>query len=226
MNVKHRNRILVALTIFVITALMYFIPQVSIPHKICLPLLCLGLFSIGIAPWQITVALLFSALGDLSGSFKYGADASTDFIAFVGQMLFFALAHVFYVTFFLSQALKNKKKAQKSDGIYLGVVLVVCVALIYIVMDKVVPCVESPVLSICVTCYACIITVMLFTALMQKDLIFGIGAALFVASDFTLAWNMFVSPIPGETYLIMVPYYLAQLLIAGRSVEKVLQARA
>ena len=54
---------------------------------------------------------------------------------------------------------------------------------------------------------------MLASALYQKDWIFAIGALLFVASDYILAWNKFVSPIAAEKYLIMVPYYLAQIFI-------------
>ena len=211
------KRIPAAAVLFLIFALFYFLP-IPVPHKICVPLFILGAFSIGLAPWPITVALFFSALGDLSGSFKATTDGDW---AFLGQMLFFALAHVFYVIYFLVRGFKvmRKNKVQKHDGVYLSMVLALCVIVLYSALTQVVPCVGDKVLTIGVTAYACIITVMLFSALMQKDWIFGLGAALFVFSDFTLAWNMFVSPVPAEKYLIMVTYYAAQAIIAGRAVR-------
>ena len=36
-------------------------------------------------------------------------------------------------------------------------------------------------------------------------------------SDLVLAWNKFVEPLDYERYLIMVPYYLGQLLLFLRS---------
>ena len=213
-----------ALVLFLLTAVMYFVPQVDVPHKIFLPLLLMGLLTIGIAPWQISVALLFSALGDLSGSFKYASSPDGGFLAFVGQMLFFALAHVFFVTYFIAGARKPGK--ERAGSLYLLAAVLVCAVPFITVMRLVVPCVDAGVLRICVSAYAVIITVMLFSALMLRDWVSGIGAALFVTSDFILAWNMFVSPLNGSTYLIMVPYYLAQLLIASRAVQKAGRWRA
>ncbi len=218
---RYKKRIIAALVIFAVFAVLYFIPAVTIPHKIFIPLLTLGLFSIGLAPWEITVALLLSAVGDFSGSFKAGGSPDVQFYAFVGQMTFFALAHIFYITYFIRRALKlrkERKEARKFDGLYLGMVLLLCVILFYTALTRIIPCVEDSVLKICVICYAVIILVMLFCALMQKDWISGLGAALFVFSDLVLAWNMFVNPIPGEKFLIMVPYYAAQLIIASRAV--------
>ena len=78
----------------------------------------------------------------------------------------------------------------------------------------IVPCVENTVLTFCVIGYATIITVMLFSGLRTADPVIAIGACLFVFSDYILAWNMFVSPVEGSRYFIMVPYYLAQLIFA------------
>ena len=54
---------------------------------------------------------------------------------------------------------------------------------------------------------------MLGTALLQRDLMFGAGALLFIISDLILAWNKFVSPIEYSSVFILVPYYGGQLLI-------------
>ena len=38
-----------------------------------------------------------------------------------------------------------------------------------------------------------------------------------IFSDFIIAWNMFVEPVPYRTYLVLVTYYLAQWLLYIRS---------
>ena len=58
---------------------------------------------------------------------------------------------------------------------------------------------------------------MLLTALLQRSSLFALGAVLFVFSDFIIAWNMFVEPVPYRNYLVLVTYYLAQWLLYIRS---------
>ena len=53
--------------LFLITALMYFLP-IEIQSKIAIPVGIAALASLWVCPWEITMALLFSALGDLAGS--------------------------------------------------------------------------------------------------------------------------------------------------------------
>ena len=67
--------------LFAVTAVLYFIPAVAVPHKIFIPLTILALFSIKLTPWTITAGLAFSALGDLAGSFKMGG-GTQEFYAF------------------------------------------------------------------------------------------------------------------------------------------------
>ena len=40
------------------------------------------------------------------------------------------------------------------------------------------------------------------------------GAALFVVSDFTLAWGRFIQPFHCHRVLVMVTYHLAQMALA------------
>ena len=61
--------------------------------------------------------------------------------------------------------------------------------------------------------YAVLITAMFGLSLMQRSPLFAIGAALFLISDMILSWNKFIGPVAAEKWLIMVPYYLGQLLI-------------
>lgn len=41
---------------------------------------------------------------------------------------------------------------------------------------------------------------------------FRFAALLFVFSDGVIAWSRFIGAVPGRTYVVMVPYYLAQCL--------------
>lgn len=54
---------------------------------------------------------------------------------------------------------------------------------------------------------------MLGTALLQSDIVYALGALLFLFSDMILGWNKFVSPIEYNSVLILIPYYSGQLLI-------------
>ena len=185
------GRVMVAAVLFAVTAVLYFIPAVAVPHKIFIPLTILALFSIKLTPWTITAGLAFSALGDLAGSFKMGG-GTQEFYAFVFQMLFFALAHIFYIiTFF-------KLKPVRTRTLWTLATCALCAAIYVTALVKVVPCVEDTILTFCVIGYATIITVMLFSALKTADAVIAIGACLFVFSDFILAWNMFVGKVEGS----------------------------
>ncbi len=206
-----------AYILYAIFAILYFIPAFGLPHKICIPVFILAAFSAGKAPWQITAALVFSALGDLAGSFK--ASSGSD-IALVLQILFFALGHISYICYFCVSAFRQKRDSDKTNrkkGLYTCAALALSAGIFCFALIRIAPCVDVQLLKICVICYAAIITTMLFTALMNRDWILGLGAAFFVTSDFILAWNMFVGEVPGEDYLIMVSYYAAQAIIAGRT---------
>lgn len=58
---------------------------------------------------------------------------------------------------------------------------------------------------------------MLIAAMLQRSSLYALGAVLFVFSDFIFAWNLFVEPIHGAGYMIMIPYYMAQWLFFIRS---------
>ena len=124
----------------------------------------------------------------------------------------FAAGHVFIVLWLLSLIKGMKEKG----GIYWLLALIPPVAVVFAGFYWIIPHVSSP-LCWGVMGYMVIIALMWWAALLQKDLLYIAGACFFVLSDFILAWNIFVGKLPASTYLIMVPYFLAELLLFIRS---------
>lgn len=195
--------------LYVFSAVLYFAP-VTIPHKISICVAVLTVASLWLCPWQITAALLFSTLGDHMGSCQ----------GFIGQMGFFLIAHVFYIIYFIDRYFKkvepDRKLTDKAIG-YLSTVILISLAFLVFVFLRIVPSAPAGIIRIGVGVYAVVISSMLITALLQRSSLYALGGVLFVFSDFILAWNRFVEPVPYSDYLILVTYYLAQWLIFIRS---------
>ena len=96
----------------------------------------------------------------------------------------------------------------------LGICVAALIALIFV---KVVPAAPAGVLRIGVSIYALMISAMLYTALMQRSLFYALGALLFVISDFILAWNKFLEPVPYRDILVLGTYFAAQWLLFIRA---------
>ena len=60
---------------------------------------------------------------------------------------------------------------------------------------------------------------MMVMALLQRSSLFALGALFCVFSDYNLAWNKFVEPVPHRDYLVLVTYFLAQWLLFIRSTK-------
>lgn len=200
---------LAASGVFLAFAVLFFLP-VDLPHKITLTVGSAFIASLWLCPWQISLALLFSALGDYFGSCHN----------FLAQMGFFALGHVFYVWFFVKRWLTkvehDRKLTAKAKGQALVYLLLVG-AILFVAFTKIVPCADAGIIRTGVCIYAVLISCMLFFALMQRSSLYALGAVMFVFSDFILAWNKFVEPIPYSGILIMTTYYLGQYLLFIRS---------
>ena len=123
--------------------------------------------------------------------------------SFFGQMGYFAAAHIILIWAFAEELWKVRKTL---------VGLAVTAALVF-AFALVIPKVPEPWLQIGCGVYAVLITAMFGLSLMQRSPLFAIGAALFLISDMILSWNKFIGPVAAEKWLIMVPYYLGQLLI-------------
>lgn len=195
--------------LFLAASLTFFLPF-EIAHKVTFPVAILALASLWLCPWQITLALLFSAVGDYFGSCGN----------FIAQMGSFALAHVMYILYFIGRYFtkveRDRKLTSKMKG-YLAMVTFCSLALMAAVFVRIVPCADKGILRTGISIYACLICAMMVLALLQRSSLFALGAVLFVFSDFILAWNIFVEPVPYSQYLIMVPYFLAQWLLFIRT---------
>ena len=195
--------------IFLAGSILYYLP-LEIPHKVTIPMATLTIASMWLCPWQMTLAFLFSAIGDYFGSCNN----------FILQMGAFAVAHVWFIIYFASRYFKkvehDKKLTAKAKG-YFIMVIFCTIALLATAFIKIVPAAEPGIIKTGVSIYACLIGAMMLTALLQRSSVFAIGAVLFVFSDFILSWNMFVEPVPYSAYLILITYYAAQWLLFIRA---------
>lgn len=206
---KTRPVVLWTTGLFICACLVVFLP-VGIAHKITIPVGILTIASLWLCPWQITLALLFSVIGDYTGSCGQ----------FIGQMGFFAAAHIMYVIYFIRRYLekveRDRKLSMKAKG-YLAMVCFCVVGLLAVCFFKIAPQAPEGIIKTGLILYTIIISAMLVMALLQRSSLFALGAVLFVFSDFILAWNMFVEPVPHSSYMILVPYFLAQWLLFIRA---------
>jgi uncharacterized membrane protein YhhN len=195
--------------LFLAASIVFFLP-LEVPHKVTFPVGILTLASLWLCPWQITLALLFSAAGDYFGSCGN----------FLGQMGSFALAHVMYIVYFtgryFTKVERDRKLTPKMKG-YLTMVVFCILTLLAIVFTRIVPLAEPGIIRTGVAIYACLISTMMLFALLQRSSLFALVAVFFVFSDFILAWNMFVEPAPFRNYLVLVTYFLAQWLLFIRT---------
>lgn len=200
---ESQKKIIYISLIFIVLAVMYLMPSAALeqmlPEKvvrfrIAYPVAALALMGayLGMG-WKFVLAFLFSCTGDAMGA--YGS--------FFGQMGYFAAAHIILIWAFAEELWKVRKTL---------VGLAVTAALVF-AFALVIPKVPEPWLQIGCGVYAVLITAMFGLSLMQRPPLFAIGAALFLISDMVLSWNKFVGPVTAEKWLIMVPYYLGQLLI-------------
>ena len=97
-NEKYVKQAVFAVTVLFLIAEALFFAPISIPHKLCLPVGVLVLSSLWLTPWEIFFALLFSVLGDYAGTCKI----------FLLQMGSFAVAHIFYVLFFVRRFIRKE----------------------------------------------------------------------------------------------------------------------
>jgi hypothetical protein len=199
-----------ATILFLSACIIYFLPA-GIPHKITIPVGLLTIASLWLCPWQMTLALLFSAAGDYFGS-------SGNFLA---QMGCFAAAHIWFIIYFALRYHRkvehDRKLSTRAKG-FLTMVLFCTAAILTAAFAIVVPAAPAGILRTGTGIYACLICTMLVLAMLQRSSLFALGAALFVFSDFILAWNMFVvEPVPHSHLMIMIPYYSAQWLLFIRS---------
>ena len=182
----------------------------EMPHKVVLAVGTLTVFSLWLCPWQVSMALLLSVVGDYCGSCNW----------FLGQMGLFATAHILYITYFVrryfTKVERDRKLTMKAKG-YLAMVCFCIAVLLATCFFKIAPQAPEGIIRTGLILYAIIISVMLVMALLQRSSLFTLGAVLFVFSDFILAWNKFITPVPYSSHIILITYFLAQWLLFIRS---------
>ena len=195
--------------IFLILCICYFSP-IDIQHKTALPVGALAIASLILCPWQITLALIFSAAGDFFGS--------TDQL--LPQMGCFAVSHIGFIVYFALRYHRkvehDRKLTDRAKG-YVAMVLFCSAAILTAALTLIVPKAPAGIMQAGVIVYACLICTMLVLALIQRSSLFALGAVLFVFSDFILAWALFVGEVPNCTLMVMIPYYAAQWVLFIRS---------
>ena len=197
------KRLIMIMVGYVALCGVYF-SNIHLPSKLAYPVAMLGIVALAEGRrmgWLMPIGLVCSALGDLQGTLGN----------FLGQMGCFGLAHVAYIGYFVKRRPSGLNTKQGALG------AIPCVLLGIVAFALIVPHAPQGIVQTGVGIYCVLILTMLWAALQQHNGWFGWGAALFVASDFILAWNKFVEPIDGASWLIMVPYYGAQGLLYMRA---------
>lgn len=195
--------------LFAAAVFLYFIP-VEVPFKTAVPLAVLTVASLWLTPAEISLAMFFSTIGDLSGSEGW----------FLAQMGAFAVAQICMTVFFIrryrTRVGRDKGLTAKMKG-YVMTVVILTLALLGFVCAKIVPETPAGIIRIGTVIYACLICCMLVCALIQRSTLYASGAILFVFSDFILAWDMFTEAVPHACLLVMIPYYIGQWMLFVRS---------
>lgn len=186
--------------VFFILTLYYFIAEHS-SWFIAMPALFLGLATLAHSReggWAIPAALFLSAIGDYQGSEHN----------FILQVLFFALAHIFYIVDFLPKRnLSNRNKYVAS------IPYIYAVAFLILLISHMNHAVEM----VAVVIYALIIATMGASALIMEikhKWWYVIAAVLFIFSDSVIVYNKYIEHIPNASLWIMTTYYAAQGLFA------------
>ncbi|MBQ8778475.1 MAG: lysoplasmalogenase [Alistipes sp.] len=186
--------------VYMILLLYYFIAEHS-SWFVAIPAFFMSLASLAHSRqggWAIPAALLFSAIGDYEGSLHN----------FILQILFFAIAHIFYIVDFMPQRKMSKvnKALAVLPFVYAGVFLGILT-----------PKMGNVVEIIAVVIYAAIIATMGASALMldiKRKWWYVVAAILFIFSDSVIVFNKYIEPVNNASLWIMTTYYAAQGLFA------------
>ncbi len=155
-----------------------------------------------VRPW-IVVALVLSLVGDVFLMMEQDL-----FVAGLGSFL---LAHLAYIVAF-------RTEGGSAGALAISAAVVVIAAAV--VGQRVVAGVRStePAFTVPVVAYIAAIAAMVACALATGNVLFGVGAVLFMTSDSLIAWNRFVQKLSWAPVAIIVTYHLAQvLLVTGMS---------
>ena len=205
------------LTWLILVLVYFFTGNNSVPVQILFKLLPEVVLLAGIAAnrsrierktfWAVSLALVFSMLGDAAGEMKIGR--FTD-IAFICQIGLFVVAQILYTcSFCFNIDLKSRPSA---------VPLAIIVAYLGFIGYKVLPAMGGGAFLAAGIMYISALLGTGTTSVLQKrpqQFLYIIGAMIFIVSDSVIALNSFVleQPLPHSHLLIMGTYFVAQLLL-------------
>lgn len=157
------------------------------------------------AEWLLPfIALFFSACGDVAGNIPIAQK-------FIKMMVFFAIAHVFYIISFARHCAPRISKGKKA------VEILSLIAYVAVFSWILLPRVEDQVLKAGCICYMALLGTSCLMAILQERkgrAVMLIGIAMFIISDSLLVADKFITPVACRTVLVMGSYYIAQLLIS------------
>ena len=200
MNKTNRNRFLLGVwgigVLYLVLCVLFFAPTTA-PYKLAYPLAFLTLVSfVEGGTSLLTLALALSALGDFWG-------ASRELLLQIGA---FSVAQVCYLLL-IARGLPRRSVGQIVSAVLLPVALIV-IAIIAILPVGVMGAVKVGVIV-----YSLLIGAMVTFALLSQRWSVRIGAMLFMFSDFTLAYAIFVAPTPPLLYGSLALYFVGQWLL-------------
>lgn len=217
---KASKRTIIVIILYLLAAVWFFFP-IGAPQeksllfslRLALPAALLALGGMGFSPWLMTIGFVFCTIGDAMGVLG----------SFEGQMGGFAVAHFCFIGWFAQQLAKAKEG--KKRGFSLLIMSPLCVVPLVIAAVRIIPEIHDTIIRIGCAIFSLLLTGTLWTAWARfaspppcpqprrGALLAAVGATLFFASDFILAWNMFVESVPHSRDLIMSTYYAALLLL-------------
>lgn len=202
---------LYALCLVTAVVFVILIPLPEYPFSFVLkaiPALSLSVLAFQFAPHfqgkMIGLGLLFGAGGDVA----LELDAEKYFVVGLGLFL---VNHICFILAFASERDPKVQPLRKA----IAIVMVVFGILAFYVLQPRLGELMPPVLV-----YLAVITIMGVYATMRKAThnYFIVGAALFMISDSTIAFNKFLMPFEAAPYVIMITYYTAQFCTAHGAV--------
>ena len=164
---------------------------------------------------KIILALFFSFCGDVFLLFE-----NKEVSFFIGGLICFLIAHLFYISYFLQIKQSGDSPAKKYPYLLFLIVLYTG-GLLYLLWPNLGE------LKIPVVIYACIISTMFYLSLCVPyklgrivRQLFIVGAIFFVVSDSLLAINKFYKQFITASILIRLTYCLAQYFIVKGFIRK------
>ena len=195
-NNKYVGKIGVVL-VYLLLCGLYFTPLPA-PAKLCYPVAWLAVASLGSRTWWLTLALCFSALGDLLG-------VKGELLAPIGA---FGVALVCYIIQLYQYNTLRTTATKSIVGAALLPAILLATALIITL-----PQVGTTILKIGVVVYGATIATMVFFACLSGRGFTQVGAVCFMLSDFVLAISLFTTPHPAAHLIYLPLYWLGQGLM-------------